>query len=143
MFQSTPEVKYFNLHTSGLGYLSRIRHVDVKRGDGFLACEINALHGRSDEVEYTRFDCRVSGAEAIAQIARCLDIAAQDADAKILLGFCLGDLYVDTFVYKQGERQGQTGVSLKARLIRVDWIKVNGEMVYKAEKPTISDSLSA
>ena len=135
MSHSTPEVNYFNLHTSGLGYLSRVRHVDVKRGDGFLACEINALHGRSDEVEYTRFDCRVSGAEAIAQIARCLDIVAQDADAKILLGFCLGDLYVDTFVYKQGKRQGQTGVSLKARLIRVDWIKVNGEMVYKAEKP--------
>ena len=99
-----------------------------------MACEINALHGRSDEVEYTRFDCRVSGADAIAQIRRCLDLSTQDADAKILLGFCLGDLYSETFVYKQGERQGQTGVSLKARLIRVDWIKVNGEMIYKAEK---------
>ena len=68
MSQSTPEVNYFNLHTSGLGYLSRIRRVDVKRGDGFLACEINALHGRSNEVEYTRFDCRVSGSLTIREI---------------------------------------------------------------------------
>ena len=135
MSQSTPEVNYFNLHTSGLGYLSRIRHVDIKRGDGFLACEINALHGRSNDVEYTRFDCRVSGHEAITQIARCLDLSAQDSQVKILLGFCLGDLYVDTFVYRHGERQGQTGVSLKARLIRIDWIKVNGEMIFRAEKP--------
>ena len=140
MSQSTPEVNYFNLHTAGLGYLSRIRHVDVKRGDGFLACEINALHGRSDEVEYTRFDCRVSGAEAIAQIARCLDIVTQDTNTKILLGFCLGDLYSETFVYRQGERKGQTGVCLKARLIRVDWVKVNGEMIYKAEKPIATSS---
>ncbi len=133
MSQTYQEVKYFNLHTSGLGYLSRIRHVDVKRGDGFLACEINALHGRADDVEYTRFDCRVSGAEAEKQIRRCLD--KQSRDTKILIGFCLGDLYAETFVYKQGDRQGQTGVSLKARLLRVDWIKIDGEMVYKAEKP--------
>ena len=133
-------MKYFNLHTSGLGYLSRIRHVDVKRGDSFLACDINALHGRSDGVEYTRFDCRVSGHEAITQIARCLDLYNQDSQVKILLGFCLGDLYSETFVYQHGERQGQTGVSLKARLIRVDWAKVNGEMMFKAEMPIASAS---
>ncbi|MGB5644692.1 MAG: DUF3577 domain-containing protein, partial [Gammaproteobacteria bacterium] len=35
--------------------------------------------------------------------------------------------YVDTFTYKSGDRAGQTGVSLKARLLRIDWVKVNGK----------------
>ena len=100
MSQTHQEVKYFNLHTSGLGYLSRIRQVDVKRGDGFLACEINALHGRADDVEYTRFDCRVSGAEAEKQIRRCLD--KQSRDTKILISFCLGNLYARPLFINKG-----------------------------------------
>ena len=47
---------YFNLHTVGIGYLNRVREVQVRRGQPFMACDIAALHGATDAVEYTRFD---------------------------------------------------------------------------------------
>lgn len=124
------EPKYFDLHITGLGYLNRVREVDVKRGQNFLAVDISAIHGTADVIEYTRFDCRVSGSEA-QRVIRLLqsDIQARKA---VLVGFKLGDLYVDQFVYDKGDKAGQPGVSLKARLLRIAWAKVDGKTVYRA-----------
>ena len=44
------EKSYFDLHITGLGYLNRIREVKPKKGDSFLACDIAALNGPSDDV---------------------------------------------------------------------------------------------
>ncbi|MBV59844.1 MAG: hypothetical protein CMH65_00915 [Nevskiales bacterium] len=132
------EKSYFDMHTTGLGYLNRIREVKPKKGDAFLACDIAALNGPSGKPEYRRFDVRVSGAEAQHLIRRCEE--AVKAERKVLIGFRLGDLWVDTFTYTKGERAGQQGVSLKARLLFISWIKVDGQVVYKAEpKPTEAD----
>jgi Protein of unknown function (DUF3577) len=128
--QDTP--KYYDLHVHGAGYVNRIREVPVKRGDSFWACDIAALHGADDAIEYTRFDCRVSGSEA-AKLIKRLDKACQE-QKKILIGFKLGDLYAESFVYQKGDRQGETGVSLKARLLYISWIKVDGESVYTSPK---------
>ncbi|MFA6094345.1 MAG: STY4534 family ICE replication protein [Candidatus Paceibacterota bacterium] len=128
---------YFDLHITGIGYVNRIREVSVKRGDAFWACDIAALHGASDDVEYTRFDCRVSGETAEKLIKRC-DKAEKD-NKKVLIGFKLGDLYAETFVFEKGAKQGETGVSLKARLLYITWIKVDGETVYKAPIKTVPD----
>ena len=46
------EKSYFDLHITGLGYLNRIREVKPKKGDSFLACDIAALNGPSDDVSY-------------------------------------------------------------------------------------------
>jgi len=127
--------QYFDLHVTGIGYLRRAREVPVRRGEPFLALEINALHGAADQVEYTRFDCRVSGSEAQKRVRQFM-ARINDRDTKVLAGFRLGDVYPDLFTYRSGERAGETGVSLKARLLRIQWIKVNGEMVYTAPKPT-------
>ena len=124
--------KYFDLHVTGIGYLGRAREVPVRRGEPFLALEINALHGAAEQVEYTRFDCRVTGGEAQALVRRFMP-RINDREAKVLVGFRLGDLYPDVFTYQTGEKAGQTGVSLKARLLKIHWIKVNGEWVYTAE----------
>ena len=129
------EKSYFDLHITGLGYLSRIREVKPKKGDAFLACDIAALNGPSDDVAYVRFDTRVSGSEAQHLVRRC--IQAVDAEKKVMIGFRLGDLWADTFTYSKGKRAGEQGVSFKARLLFVSWIKVDGKLVYKAEpKPT-------
>ena len=57
-----------------------------------------------------------------------------------MIGFRLGDLWTDTFTYSKGKRAGEQGVSLKARLLFVSWIKVDGRLVYKAEpKSTETD----
>lgn len=120
--------KYFDLHITGIGYVNRIRNVPVKRGKSFYAVDISALHGSAQDTQYTRFDCRVSGSEAQVIIDQIRPLIENDKN-KVLVGFKLGDLYTDTFVYEKGNKAGQTGVSLKARLLRIDWVKVNGNKI--------------
>ena len=120
------ETKYFDLHVTGIGYLNRVREVPVKRAQPFLAVDISALHGNSEDVQYTRFDCRVSGSDAKTIVEQLIPLIDDDKN-KVLVGFKLGDLYADTFTYRSGDKAGQTGVSLKARLLRIDWVKVNGK----------------
>ncbi|HCE5826565.1 TPA: DUF3577 domain-containing protein [Pseudomonas aeruginosa] len=139
---TSTEKSFFDLHITGLGYLNRIREVKPKKGDPFLACDIAALNGPSDDVSYVRFDTRVSGTDAQHLVRRCID--AVEAEKKVMIGFRLGDLWTDTFTYSKGKRAGEQGVSLKARLLFVSWIKVDGVLKYKAEpKPAESEQDAA
>jgi hypothetical protein len=138
---TSSEKSYFDLHVTGLGYVNRIREVKPRKGDPFLACDIAALNGPSDDVEYRRFDVRVSGKEAQHLIRRCA--TAVEADRKVLIGFRLGDLWADQFTYSKGPKSGTPGVSLKARLLYVSWIKVDGEFVYRAEPKAAPETSSA
>lgn len=115
----------------GLGYLSNVRQVNHQNGS-FLCCVINALSGPTDNPSYTRFDVTVVGKDATTLISRCQK--AVDEDRKVLLGFALSNLATDIFTLNKGEHAGEQRVSLKARLIKVDWIKIGQEQVYKAEK---------
>lgn len=125
------EAKYFDLHTTGIGYLNRIREVKPRKGSPFMATTIAALRGSSDDVEYTYIDCNVVGAEAEKLVRRCLE--AVEADKKVLVSFRIGDIWADAFTYEKGEKQGQPGASLKGRLLFIGWIKVDGETVYEAK----------
>lgn len=128
---ASTDSRYFDLHITGIGYLNRARELKLRKGS-FLAVDVSALRGEADKVEYTKFDCRVSGTEAQSVIRQFMpDI---EAKKKVLVGFKLGDLYPRTFVYDQGERKGQTGLSLKAHLLRISWVKVDGQMVYQAPR---------
>ena len=124
--------RYFDLHTTGIGYLSRVREVKVKKGEAFVCVDISALRGTSEAVEYTRFDCRVSGEEALGVVNRLR--ADIEAKKKVLVGFKIGDLYAETFVYEKGDKAGQTGISLKAHLLRLTFAKVDGAMVYQPSR---------
>lgn len=132
------EVTYFDLHITGLGYLNRIREVKLKKGESFLACDIAALNGPTDCPEYRRFDVRVTGEEAKDLIRRCAK--AVELERKVLVGFRLGDPWVDTFTYSKGINKGQLGVSFKARLLLLNWIKIDGVVVHKRE-PAAEDSM--
>ncbi|NWA91448.1 DUF3577 domain-containing protein [Pseudomonas sp. D8002] len=132
---------YFNLHTQGIGYLNRVREVPVRRGQAFMACDIAALHGASDDVEYTRFDCKVASGEADRLIREHLEDVR--AERKVLIAFRIGDIWVDPFMYEKGERKGQPGASLKGRLIFIEWIKVDGQFSYRAPARTDSDAPEA
>ena len=123
--------KYFDLHTDGLGYLNHIREVAPKEGTPFLSATIAALRGSVDNVQYTHFECRVSGKQA-QDIVRKLKPAVED-NSKVLIGFTLSDLYAESFTFKNGDKAGETGISLKARLLRIAWAKVNGEPFYTAQ----------
>lgn len=123
---ATPEKsKYFDLDINGIGYLNRVREVTPEGGTSFLSVTIAALRGPVDNVQHTHFDCVVSGEEA-KDLVRQLQPAVE-ADLKVLVGFHLSDLQADSFIFKQGDRAGTTGISLKSRLLRFKWIKVNGQ----------------
>ncbi|MCP4408374.1 MAG: DUF3577 domain-containing protein, partial [Gammaproteobacteria bacterium] len=95
-------------------------------------------YGSSDDVHYTYFDTRVVGKEAQRLIRAAMKHV--EAKRKVLVGFNLGDLYVDPFTYKSGKHAGEQGYSLKARLLRVDWVKVDGKNVYTAPKPEAKEA---
>ncbi|WP_285374214.1 STY4534 family ICE replication protein [Pseudomonas sp. lyk4-TYG-107] len=120
---------YFDLHITGLGYLNRIREVKPKKGEAFLACDIAALNGPTNCPEYRRFDLRVTGEQAQVLVRGCAKAVA--ADRKVLVSFRLGDPWVDTFTYSKGINEGQMGISFKARLLLLHWIKVDGVFVYR------------
>ncbi len=120
--------KYFDLHTTGIGYLNHIREVTPKEGNPFLSITIAALRGSVDNAQYTHFECRVSGKQA-NDVVRQLKPAVE-GKSKVLIGFTLSDLYAETFTFKSGDKAGETGLSLKARLLRVSWAKVDGQPFY-------------
>ncbi|MCL1861901.1 MAG: STY4534 family ICE replication protein [Proteobacteria bacterium] len=135
---ASTEKKYFDLHTLGLGYLNRAREVKPNKGEPYLACVVNALNGEADDVKYVPFDCRVSGEKAQELVRSYFDVINAKGDNgkpknKVLVGFRVGDLWTDIFTYEKGEKAGKQGVSLKVRLLYIGWIKVNGQVVYKAE----------
>lgn len=126
------ETNYFNLNISGLGYISNVRQV-VNGNSKFTCCTLNALSGPTDNADYTRFDVTVAGKDAPSLINRCQK-SCED-DKKVMIGFVLSGLKSEIFTLNKGEHAGENRVSLKTRLIRVDWIKIDGEIVHKAEKP--------
>ncbi|KFJ12843.1 hypothetical protein DR66_3865 [Delftia acidovorans] len=140
MQASNAQREYFNLHTSGVGYLSRVRWVTPqgrgRKSEPFLACAISALRGSSDSSDTTYFDLRVSGAEAIGLI----DSMKQSVDErrKVTVTFRIADTY--PHVYERDVRDQQTGrptgqkemaALIKGRLILIYSISVDGESVYK------------
>ncbi len=125
------ETKYFDLHTSGIGYLNRFRQVKPNQGQSFYSCTIAALRGNTDNTLYTYFDVRIVNEEALNVLLNCMD--ETDKDTKVLVGFKIGDIYPETFTYQSGNKQGQTGVMLKGRLIKLNWLKINNELVYKPQ----------
>ncbi|MGB5253243.1 MAG: DUF3577 domain-containing protein, partial [Sedimenticolaceae bacterium] len=108
---NSPSVKYFDLHTTGLGYLNRVREVTPKEGNPFWSVSIAALRGRVDDAQYTYFECRVSGQQAQKLVAQLKP--AVEGKLKVLVGFTLSDLFAEAFTYKTGDKTGETGVSLK------------------------------
>ncbi len=124
--------KYFDLHTTGIGYLNRVREVTPKEGNPFLSVTIAALRGSVDNVQYTHFECRVSGRQA-QEVVRQVKPAVE-GKLKVLIGFTLSDLYGESFTFKNGDKAGETGISLKARLLRVSWAKVDGQPFYKEQE---------
>jgi CRISPR/Cas system-associated endoribonuclease Cas2 len=128
---SNDDTKYFDLYTTGIGYLNRVREVTPKEGSPFWSVTIAALRGSVDDVQYTYFECRVSGQQAQKLVQQLKQPV--EGELKVLIGFTLSDMFAEAFTYKNGDKAGETGVSLKARLLRVGWAKVDGQPFYKEQ----------
>ena len=123
MSTTSNEKSYFDIHTSGIGYLQRVREVSVgdgRRAQPFLACKIAALVGSASDPKYRYFDLKVSGAEAKKLVEKYVGV--DDPKQHPLVRFRLGDLWVDAYVGEKGEYAGKPTASLKARLLKVELI---------------------
>jgi len=123
MSTTSNEKSYFDLHTSGIGYIQRAREVPVRggrRAQPFLACTIAALVGPARDPIYRYFDVKVSGADARKLVQRYIGV--DDLRQRPLVRFRLGDLWGDAYVRDKGERKGQAAASLKARLLKAELI---------------------
>ncbi|CEH50796.1 conserved hypothetical protein [Xanthomonas citri pv. citri] len=124
MNTTSNEKSYFDLHTSGIGYLQRAREVPVRggrRAQPFLACTIAALVGPARDPSYRYFDVKVSGAEAKKLVQRYIGV--DDPKQRPLVRFRLGDLWGDAYIRDKGEHQGKAAASLKARLLKAELIE--------------------
>ncbi|HBO6004934.1 TPA: DUF3577 domain-containing protein [Pseudomonas aeruginosa] len=120
---SNQKSPYFDLHTSGIGYIQRVREVPVRggrRAQPFLACTVAALVGSAKDPSYRYFDVKVSGAEAKKLVERYIGV--DDSKQRPLVRFRLGDLWGDAYIRDKGEHKGQAGASLKARLLKAELI---------------------
>lgn len=118
------EKSYFDLHTSGIGYLQRVRKVPVqggRRAEPFLACTIAALVGSAKDPVTRYFDVKVSGAEAKKLVEGYIGV--DDPRQRPLVKFRIGDLWGDAFIRTQGDRKGEPAASLKGRLLKTELIE--------------------
>lgn len=123
-----------------LAIFARSNQQKGKKGDSYWACRIAALVGPADSPEYRFFDMNISGEETVQLIKRCQE--AVEAKKKVLVSFVMGDLRYDTFTYSKDSdyhKKGDTGVSLKGRLFRINFIKVDGELKYQEPAKAHSD----
>ncbi len=47
----------------------------------------------------------------------------------MIIGFRIADIYPELFTFEKGDRKGQPGVSIKGRLLRIKFAKVNGKSI--------------
>ena len=138
---ASTQTNHFNLHVNGVGYLNRVRWVETKsagrKAQPFLACSIAALRGNADQPDYTYFDLRVSGSEAIEMVEQLMvDVEQQ---RKVVVSFRVGDIYPHLYERDVRDQTGRpTGqrepaVLIKGRLLLINSISIDGENVFRRE----------
>jgi len=141
------QAEYFDLHTRGCGYLSRVRWVTTntrgRKSEPFLCCAINALHGDVNDPSYTYFDLRVTGVEAQQLIASLENYVEQKR--KVFIAFRIGDIYPHVYERNVKDQTGkvtgtETAALIKGRLLHVTHAKVDGETIYSAIDKTAAES---
>ena len=118
---------YFDLFTTGIGYLNRVAEVAPEEGMPFLVVKIAALRGATTNLRKTFFDAKVSGNQAHEWVRLLVDDVNHGRN--VLIRFRLSDLNGVVYAAKDESRDDPPCVSLRARLIGVDWARVDGQVV--------------
>lgn len=133
--QTQPQ--YFDLHTSGIGYMSRLRLVQPDKSKGqkfkpFWSVSVSAICGEENDVKYVKFDLNIKGDQAKQAMdvlkPYLIDDEGKSLDNKVLVGFRVGDAIPEIYtVTKEGKPEQR--VCLKGRLLKLTSAKVNGQVV--------------
>jgi hypothetical protein len=107
--------KFYDLITTGMGFVSRIRPVTGKRKGAkpSLYCKVSVPLGPDKDCKWTSIDCRVCGVETVDLINSLKGRVAQGT--KPAINFSIGDIYGDAFEYGDDLR-----AQFKGRLIRAE-----------------------
>ena len=130
---SNSNSSYINLHINGIGFFNRVRMVKPQKGEPFMATTIALQEGEVVDGDYsnvntTYVDCRVSGKKAKAILQDLvLDNPTIDQNTKVRAVVKIAGLEVNTFTYTKGIKEGQTGVSLKSRLLNISHLYIDGK----------------
>lgn len=129
---SKTEEEYFDLLTSGIGYLSRHRPVPVKGSSPYYCVQIAALEGKKSDPNYTYYDAMIVGEKAL-DLCEAVEEAINDRDCKVLVGFSIGGLSNKIYTVDSGKNAGEQRVCNKTRLLKLKFIdiKEDGETKYE------------
>ncbi len=138
MQAQSQQPKYFDLQTSGIGYMKRFRVVTPDKAKGqrfkpFASVTIAAISGEDDDVKYVNYDVNIKGAQAISAIEvlkpYLVDAADKPLNNKVLVGFRIGDAIPEIYIGKDKDGKPEPRVSLKGRLLKITSAKVNGDAI--------------
>jgi len=124
--------EYFDLTTTGVAYINRFRLNKPQQGKPYYSITLAAMRGKANDeghIEKTYIDCNLVG-DAIQMAERIEPYFDEDNDPSIMVKFVVGDLELRPFEYSSGERKGERGFSLKARLFDIKWFKIGGRIFY-------------
>lgn len=129
--------EYYDISVKACGFLSRARTVKPANGQPYLVCTFAALRGaKGERAEPTYLEAKVVGEQA-RELIRLHESFINERGRKVFAAVRLSDLYIRSFVRVRGERQGETGFSLKTRLLGIETLAVDGNVVYRmADDPT-------
>lgn len=126
------EIRYFDLITTGIGYLNRVRKVMPNSGNPYWACDINALVGESSankKPAYRLYQCSIVGNQAFEALDLIEEAMDGNDKATVLIGFRLGDSRPDSFNVQKDDGRGnsrqETRYCNKARLLKIMTASVN------------------
>jgi len=138
----TQKKEFFDLHTTGIGYLNRARTVNPSQGDPYESVSIAALHGSTDKPSYSYFDTLIVGADANTFVKKHMDVI-NNRNCKVLVQFKVGDGVPTSYLVKSGNNEGKRNHLIKSRLLQITWAKINGDVVLEPPVLTGPDQLSA
>lgn len=137
------QTKYYNLHINGVGFLNRVRMIEPKKGQPYMAVDVTLQEGaytkgNYDEVNETRLSCRVSG--TIAQqiltdnVLNDSDVVTNAKDFRqnstIRAVVKLAGLKEEEFTYSEGHpKAGSIGHSLRSRVLTISHLYIDGNEV--------------
>lgn len=158
MTTQTQQTQYFNLHTSGVGFLNSIRVVPPKNGRGkpFYACRITALTGETENPQKRNFDVNVPIGGQAEEVIRRVETYLENWKKKynqsknpaVFISFKLADMWTDIYTLTRdneytGQKAGDKAVSVKARLINVSTVTINKNRIYSASEEANANNANA
>lgn len=137
--QNQTQSQYFDLHTSGIGYMRRLRLVSPDKTKGqkfkpFWSVSVSAICGDEQDVKYVTFDLNIKGDQAKRAMAvlkpYLVDENGKPLDHKVLVGFRVGDAIPEAYSFTpKGSNVPETRVSMKGRLLKLISAKVDGQAI--------------